>query len=756
MAYPARMLRYGTLTFLFLLTTGAQAQQNEALQEPTVGDRYEAAVSVLENIELAPSERDAAQAEISDLAAENFLPAQLLAAQIALKLDPPHYDEARDILEAASTSRNPVALARLASLLADTSYPQNDPARALELWREGADEGSTPALLGLARAYLDGIGTEADPIKAYNIFDQLAHDNVAVGLEKRGDLRRAGTGTAIDPEGAAGDYLRAGESGRASSWARFADINMSDELSSPDPIAAEQAYSKAIEGGLDYLRPVYARAHVNGNFGTSSDIDAGLTTAASVFSETSNRGMALTLLLNRAAARTAGIDIAPAIDYLEAQAAEGETGIAFQLLKASAEGEANIDSMTVEANLIAAAISGETSAMDVLMRFYTAQKDDQSALDLLEAAVKVGNADAMMMLSVLLSDPSNPSYDIDRATELRDAAAVQGNPEALTAQMQSLASNPDPVAEAKRIDIMQELAEQGDPAARNQLAVLLILGRGLPADPVKGQAMLQELAEEGDRTALVRLATFHRDGRGLAHDGPLARLEFLKAGELGANVALSLAQGDIEGSFGTESRPDEGNAVLMKALEDGVTRAALIYGNRLLEGHSVPDPEEVLLVLTAGVDEQNPAASKLLLSLIDSQPSLVTDSEGLRVKIMENLPHLDLPTYQFRNMVADLQSTALDPTQLVEVSKMMDSFTASQTYETLITLRRSDLNSYTFIIQEQLRKLGYYSGQSNGMLTASTIRAISRFCSEKGIANICAQGPLKMTAVTAVARALTE
>ena len=79
---------------------------------------------------------------------------------------------------------------------------------------------------------------------------------------------------------------------------------------------------------------------------------------------------------------------------------------------------------------------------------------------------------------------------------------------------------------------------------------------------------------------------------------------------------------------------------------------------------------------------------------------------------------------------------------------------ASNTHDFLIRLQAANLNAYVYLLQAELGERGLYEGAANGMLGRGTIAAISSFCSETGIRDVCDRGPLTSRAARALAGAL--
>ena len=84
-------------------------------------------------------------------------------------------------------------------------------------------------------------------------------------------------------------------------------------------------------------------------------------------------------------------------------------------------------------------------------------------------------------------------------------------------------------------------AEQGFPAAQNDLAFAYECGRGVPQDDDQAAFRYRKAADQGDADAQFMLAVMYEEGRGVAHDSAEAVYWFRKSadqGDVGAQIML--------------------------------------------------------------------------------------------------------------------------------------------------------------------------------------------------------------------------
>lgn len=70
-------------------------------------------------------------------------------------------------------------------------------------------------------------------------------------------------------------------------------------------------------------------------------------------------------------------------------------------------------------------------------------------------------------------------------------------------------------ADARRVQIVREAAEQGDPAAQNKLGVFYEIGASIGQSDEEAVRWFRKAAEQGHGEALYNLGEMHEAGRGV-------------------------------------------------------------------------------------------------------------------------------------------------------------------------------------------------------------------------------------------------
>ena len=73
-------------------------------------------------------------------------------------------------------------------------------------------------------------------------------------------------------------------------------------------------------------------------------------------------------------------------------------------------------------------------------------------------------------------------------------------------------------ADARRVQIVREAAEQGDPAAQNKLGVFYEIGASVEQNDAEAVKWFRMAADQGHGEAMFNLAEMYESGRGVAQD----------------------------------------------------------------------------------------------------------------------------------------------------------------------------------------------------------------------------------------------
>ena len=201
-------------------------------------------------------------------------------------------------------------------------------------------------------------------------------------------------------------------------------------------------------------------------------------------------------------------------------------------------------------------------------------KDPTVAWLILEGCAKAGNPVGQFALAQTLMAGRGPNFDSGRAFELFEKAAAQGHLwsklEAGLMLQQGAGSRSSRYGKA--LAYFTDCIAAGIPAAKSNLALMYLEGRGVKSDPRKAEELLLAAHEEGARKAKLILGHLYYNGRGkVARDYEKAR-EFYE---------LALEEEFTEANFYLGEIHAEGRGV-----ERDFQRAALYYRASARRGHA--------------------------------------------------------------------------------------------------------------------------------------------------------------------------
>jgi len=144
---------------------------------------------------------------------------------------------------------------------------------------------------------------------------------------------------------------------------------------------------------------------------------------------------------------------------------------------------------------------------------------------------------------------------------------------------------------ATALRLLRPLAEQGNPAAMNQLGTMFVNGFGVPKDFAEALKWWRTAAEQGSTAAMFNLAVRLEDGKGVPQDYVEALKWYRKLAEQSDEFATLATSGLARMFYSGEHVPqDYAEAVKWwrKAAEQGDLSAMFNLALRLEDGKGVP------------------------------------------------------------------------------------------------------------------------------------------------------------------------
>lgn len=220
---------------------------------------------------------------------------------------------------------------------------------------------------------------------------------------------------------------------------------------------------------------------------------------------------------------------------LERKARKGDVESQVNLgLMFSADGRVLYDWAEASRWFRMAADQGDSTAQ-FMLGLGELDRNPVEAMIWLQKAAEQGHAEAQYELGKLIESGDLADFDFDDALKWYEKAADQLWSAAFLRLGEIYSDKTRPIYheqigmnyfELYRLALCQH-AEQGDPEAQYQWAMLLMNGRHVERDREKGLEWLRKAAEQEDPDALFTLAGLYLDGRGVPRD-PARAMDFLQ------------------------------------------------------------------------------------------------------------------------------------------------------------------------------------------------------------------------------------
>lgn len=252
-------------------------------------------------------------------------------------------------------------------------------------------------------------------------------------------------------------------------------------------------------------------------------------------------------------------------------------------------------------------------------------------------------------------------------------------------------------------------------------------------------------ADAGNGLAAFKLGELYRSGlRGLPIDQEKANELYEQALTNGyLDAAVRLGKQYIRGDFGLEKQA-RGIQLLKDAAKEEVRGARTALSSAYAFGLGVPkDPNAALAILNEGVMAGDVPAGRELIRLltegsVEGIPRSVDRAKDVYGSIETNMDDRARAFEQAMLVAAEGASTGKFAA-LGDALAQLDKRDMPLALARLYSLNR---NAYVLGLQVNLAERGHYKGSLNGLLTASTIRAVNATCRELELGTKCIQGPL--------------
>jgi TPR repeat protein len=296
--------------------------------------------------------------------------------------------------------------------------------------------------------------------------------------------------------------------------------------------------------------------------------------------------------------------------------------------------------------------------------------------------------------------------------------------------------------------IVQEVADTGSISAQLALADMYGRGNAGPMDPPQAIIAYEKAISQGSTPAMLRLGDIYRYGRFKAPQYKKAATYYRQAADFGDAYGLySLGRLYSEGLARRAGSPAEGLKLLRQAERAGVAGAAVAISDSYFYGYGVRrDAKKAVAILTKAMNEGNIQAAKELVAIYrDGQ------RDGRLLLIKRNLPRARKLLGEIGNRISSgemaieqflIDCASAKSAGYLALYNRLRKFSSHDQSVLVRDLRRVNPNLYVFFAQSRLREIGAFKGKATGKLSATTSRAIRRYCNRTGTLYFCRHDPM--------------
>lgn len=431
--------------------------------------------------------------------------------------------DAAPLLEDAAGKGNGFA-AYLLSRLTDNGYDdgvEDDPDRSLQLLKQAADAGYTPASVDLAGRYETGEGVDPDIDAAVRLYRAAADSGNGRAIYKIGALTQAGDGIDQDYARAMELFQQAAEAGEPLGYNGIGQLYQNGQGVGQDYGKAAAAYQQGADQGEPQSEAALAYLYEQG-LGVEQDYDK-----------------SFALLMDSAAQGYGFGQAALAIHYLFGQGVASDPGKALSLALQAVDKHVNYANGIV--GYMYAEGLGTARDLGAAQMYYQAGSDggDQYSADRLK----------ITELEITCEDAAGSQYEPGGVGHGVDFEAIDADA-AIAACSAAVEANPESVGDqawlaraymkAGRYSDAVPLARAGTDAhnvlAQTLYGDLLVLGRGVHRDTEAALELYKSAAEEFPLAAFT-LGRIYQEGEIVAADKDKAIEWYRKAYESGVEGA---------------------------------------------------------------------------------------------------------------------------------------------------------------------------------------------------------------------------
>lgn len=308
----------------------------------------------------------------------------------------------------------------------------------------------------------------------------------------------------------------------------------------------------------------------------------------------------------------------------------------------------------------------------------------------------------------------------------------------------------------RAIDMYEALAEDEDHNALRRLADISLNGTYGKPDRETAIALYEKAAEAGNKIALRSLARAYLVEGDI--DASIATFQKATAGE-DTRAASEYAKNHFLQEFGPSSDKNFGATWIENEAEAGNVEAAITaiqLWERRSRRISSLDLDAVLDVLKNAADSGNRRAAEGLARAYRVLRWKIPNARSKHKELLETHGDIMGPRSYHRERFFAVYDPDNHRQSYRESTDYVRALNADEFAQGAMGLRSTERTAFVHLVQAELKDLGLYSGPINGRMTASTTRAMLRFCRQIDVYDVCIHGPLLYSSSAEIAKGLAE
>ncbi|MFY0666062.1 MAG: sel1 repeat family protein [Natronospirillum sp.] len=400
--------------------------------------------------------------------------------------------------------------------------------------------------------------------------------------------------------------------------------------------------------------------------------------------------------------------------------------------------------------------AGDDEALPLLARALGRSNQHAEAYEIAELAVeRLGSKAKLQMAMSHLAGEFGKYSDLERGFREASAFAAEGNPQAKLAVAKSHIYGRGTAQDRETgLAMLMALNDEGARSAPRTISGVYLKGIGGPVDLALARSYADQAVAEGDMYAHIYLSELNwKNG-----DYQAAVASMNKARDAGIGSAdLAFARAHHARDFGPLSNRTLGANMIAQLAEDGdlaAARLALRLHERRSQRLTNMDLERVIGHLNVAMEEGDGRATESLLRFYRKLSWAYPDHRARRSEIMASYGDQVRSARRFPEQLQATYDRYQPQKSWAAMADMISEAEGDDYYNGLIEIRYMSQNAFTYVLQNEMRRIQKYGGRPTGWMTRGTLLATMSFCKEAGAYDKCVHGPLNHDSVRAMAAEL--